>query len=75
MAGEMITTLPIWVVLVLVWSVVWKAIASWKAARNGHIVWFVLFWVLNTAGILPIVYILFFSKNVKKVVKKKGKKK
>jgi len=71
-----VETVPLWVYLVVAWSLVWKAIASWKAARNGHLVWFVLFWVLNTAGILPIVYILFFSEKVveKKIVKKSKKK-
>lgn len=76
--GEVI---PLWVYVVVVWSLVWKAIASWKAARNGHVVWFILFWVLNTAGILPIIYILFFSEgsggkkvSVKKNVRKKSKK-
>ena len=68
-------TLPFWVMVIMAWSVIWKAIASWRAARNDHVVWFILFWVLNTAGILPIVYILFFSKRVvRKVAKKKSRK-
>ena len=75
---EIFLGLPNWIILVMAWALVWKAIASWKAARNGHMIWFICFWVLNTAGILPIVYILFFSKRVsekkKKVVRKKNKK-
>ncbi|MBU3923698.1 MAG: hypothetical protein KJ592_02170 [Nanoarchaeota archaeon] len=72
---EILVTLPFWVMVIMAWSVIWKAIASWRAARNDHVVWFILFWVLNTAGILPIVYILFFSKRVvRKVAKKKSRK-
>jgi hypothetical protein len=45
-----------------VWSAVWKGIALWKAARNGSKVWYVVMLVVNTAGILEIIYIFFFSK-------------
>lgn len=59
-------------ILIVVWELVWKSIALWKAARNNHLVWFILLVLLNTAGILPIIYILVFSK--KKVAKKEIKK-
>jgi ABC-type multidrug transport system fused ATPase/permease subunit len=49
-------------VLVLIWSLVWKAIALWKAARKGHLVWFIILLVVNTLGILEILYIFLFSK-------------
>ncbi len=47
---------------VLVWSLVWKGVALWKAARNGQKAWFVVLLVLNTVGLLEIIYIFFFSK-------------
>lgn len=47
-------------VLVL-WSLVWKGWALWIAARKGSKFWFILLLVLNTAGILDILYIFFFS--------------
>lgn len=46
---------------------IWKGIALWKAGVNKHLYWFIAMFVLNTAGILPIIYIFNFSK-------KKGKK-
>jgi len=46
------------VCILLVWDIIWKGIALWKAARNNHVVWFVCIVILNTVGILPIVYIL-----------------
>jgi hypothetical protein len=55
----------IWLVLIIllvVWSIIWKGLALWKAARNGHTAWFVVMMIFNTAGILEIIYILAFSK-------------
>ena len=40
------------VIFLVLWSGVWKAIALWKAARNNALAWFIIFCVLNTAGIL-----------------------
>jgi hypothetical protein len=47
---------------VLIWSLAWKGVALWKAARNGKKAWFVVLLVLNTVGLLEIIYIFFFSK-------------
>ena len=54
--------------IIIIWAAIWKGIALWRAGKNQNLVWFVFIFVLNTAGILPLIYILFFSK-------KKGKKK
>ena len=43
------------------WELVWKGFGLWRAARNGHRWWFVSILVLNTLGILPILYYFFFS--------------
>ncbi|MEK7582415.1 MAG: DUF5652 family protein [Patescibacteria group bacterium] len=51
-----------WYVLMLVWVVVWKGIALWKSARLGQKWWFAVLFVLNTFGILEILYIYVFSK-------------
>ncbi len=57
--------------IILVWSLIWKGIASWKSARKGHIIWFVVFFVINTIGILEILYIYVFSKLDEKTKRKK----
>ena len=49
-------------VLLAIWSLIWKGIALWKAAQNNSTAWYVAMLILNTAGILEIVYIFFFSK-------------
>lgn len=46
----------------MVWSVVWKGLALWKAAGNKDWKWFVVILVVNTMGILEILYIYIFSK-------------
>ncbi|MFH1310776.1 MAG: DUF5652 family protein [Nanoarchaeota archaeon] len=75
--------ISIWLLLVIiVWSLVWKAVALFKSARNNHIAWFVIFLLINTIGILEIIYIFVFSKmkftktrklNKKKPLKRKSK--
>ncbi len=56
------TTLLWLICLDLIWEIVWKGIALWRAGRNGHKGWFIAILILNTIGILPIVYIFRFSK-------------
>ena len=45
-----------------VWSIVWKGTALWKAAKNGSRNWYIVMLVVNTVGILEIIYIFFFNK-------------
>lgn len=46
------------IIILMIWEAIWKMIAMWKAARNNHLAWFICIAVINTVGILPIVYIL-----------------
>jgi len=46
------------VAVLAVWESVWKIIAMWRAARNNHLAWFICIAIINTAGILPIIYLL-----------------
>jgi hypothetical protein len=49
-----------------IWGVFWKGKALWKAAKNNQLYWFIALLVVNSVGILPIIYIVFFSKDRKK---------
>ncbi len=49
------------ILLVAAWTLPWKGIALWKAARNESILWFVALLIINTLGILEIIYIFYFS--------------
>lgn len=52
-----------WVVAVLlVWSLIWKGLALWKAARLSSKWWFIILLVINTLGILEIIYIFFVAR-------------
>ncbi len=48
--------------LVIAWAVIWKGIALWHAARNKQLVWYIALLIVNTVGILEIVYLIFFRK-------------
>lgn len=54
------------IVILSVWELVWKAFGLWHSAKNDDKLWFVLIMILNTAGILPIVYLLTKTKFFKK---------
>jgi hypothetical protein len=53
--------LPLFIFIVI-WDSVWKLIGLWKSARNNQIVWFICIAIINTLGILPIVYIIMDRK-------------
>jgi len=50
------------IALVLI-DLILRGIAMWKAARNNQQYWYIALLVLNTIGILPVIYILFFQKD------------
>lgn len=58
--------------LVILWTLPWKGVALWKAARNEHKWWFIALLVLNTLAILEIIYIFFFSKK-KRIIERTEK--
>lgn len=63
-------------VIIFIWSAVWKLLALWKSARKGSPVWFILLAIINTVGILEILYIYVFSEiNFKKKASEKKKNK
>ncbi len=50
-------------VVLLVATTILKAFALWHAARNTQPFWFAAMLVLNTLGILELVYLLGFRKD------------
>jgi len=49
---------------IVIWSLTWKAVALWHAARNNQFAWYIALIVINTIGILEIIYILFFRRRI-----------
>jgi methionyl-tRNA synthetase len=56
---------PLILFLLIAWSLIWKGIALWRSARNNQKGWFVALLIINTFGILEILYIFVFSKEKK----------
>jgi MFS superfamily sulfate permease-like transporter len=54
--------LPQWVLvalpLLVLWDIAWRGMALWRSARRTDLIWFVVLLVVNSLGILPIVYLL-----------------
>jgi hypothetical protein len=48
--------------VLLVWTLFWKGLALWHASRRGEYWWFVALLIVNTVGILEIVYLFVFAK-------------
>ena len=49
------------IVVLLIWTLPWKGVALWKAARNESLWWFIVLLIVNTLGVLEILYIFVFS--------------
>jgi len=65
---SLLQTTPQYMFLILIlilWELVWKGIALWKAAKESQKYWFIAILILNTVGILPILYIFLFKKGRK----------
>ena len=50
---------------IILWEMVWKGIACYRAGRHRQKWWFFWMFILNTLGILQILYLLFFQKKEK----------
>jgi hypothetical protein len=54
---------PLWLMAtIIVWTIPWKGVALWKAARLSHKKWFIVILLANTIGILDIFYIFFVAR-------------
>ncbi len=60
---------PLWLpvagaalLLVVLWSIFWKGLALWHSAQRGQSLWFIIMLVVNTAGILEIIYLFAVAK-------------
>lgn len=53
--------LNIIMIVLFVWSFFWKGLALWHSSKNNQRIWFVAILLLNTVGILEIIYLFYFS--------------
>ncbi|MDD3531198.1 MAG: DUF5652 family protein [Candidatus Pacebacteria bacterium] len=47
-------------ILIALWTIVLKGFALWHAAHNEQKWWFIALLVVNTLGILEIIYLIWF---------------
>jgi hypothetical protein len=52
---------PVFYVLI-VWVMAWKGLGLWYSAKNRQKYWFIALLLLNTLGIVPIIYLFAFCK-------------
>jgi hypothetical protein len=60
--GISLTLAALFLITIAVWTLVWKGLALWKSSKKEHLAWFIVLLIVNTAGILEILYIYVFSK-------------
>jgi hypothetical protein len=68
---------PSWLVfmpILIIWSLFWKALALWHSARRDQPWWFLVLLILNTVGILEIIYLFGVIKLKKEELFPKFKK-
>ena len=53
---------PVLLTIFFVWSLLWKGLALWRAANLKQRNWFISILILNTLGIVEIVYLFKFAK-------------
>jgi len=62
--AEWVGNNPVLTVALILWVLPWKGFALWKAARKNHKWWFLGILVMNTMGLVDILYIFYFSEYV-----------
>jgi hypothetical protein len=62
-------------ILLIIWSLIWKGFALWASARKDQKYWFIAILLVNSMGILEMIY--FFSEKYRvrkqKLLKKPSK--
>lgn len=59
---EQILNNPILLLPILAWTMFWKGWALWRAAKDDQKYWFVAILLVNTLGVLEIIYLARFAK-------------
>lgn len=55
--------IAVWLIIIIsIWEVIWTGIAMWRAAQRRHLVWFIVFLIVNLFGIPEIIYLIVTSK-------------
>lgn len=63
---------PVVIALAIIWSIVWKGLALWKSAELRQKYWFIAILVINTLGVLEMIYYFFIARKYKVEVVEKN---
>ncbi|MEK7461619.1 MAG: DUF5652 family protein [Patescibacteria group bacterium] len=63
---------PVIIAIAIMWSLAWKGLALWRAAGLRQKYWFIAILLINTLGLLEIIYIFLVSRHYKVEVVEKG---
>lgn len=59
---EQLNGMPTWliptIIIAAIWDAIWKLIALWQSAQRKQLTWFILLGIINSVGLLPIIYLL-----------------
>ncbi|PIR89413.1 MAG: hypothetical protein COU07_00745 [Candidatus Harrisonbacteria bacterium CG10_big_fil_rev_8_21_14_0_10_40_38] len=64
--GQYLASHPFLIAALVVWTLPWKGVALWKAGRRKDLAWFVALLLVNTLGVLEIIYIFMVANRPKK---------
>lgn len=67
MNPEFLQTPDILLFIVVTWSLVWKGLGLFRAARLNQKQWFIAMLIVNLFGILEIIYLFGFAKEKMKL--------
>ena len=51
------------VIPLVIWDLTWKGISLWHSSKENSKYWFIAILLVNSAGLLPIIYYFYFRKN------------
>ena len=49
-------------ILIALWTIPWKGVALWHAAKRGEFWWFIVMLVLNDLALLELFYVLYWTR-------------
>jgi hypothetical protein len=66
MVSQYLITHPFLLFMIILWSLLWKGLATWKAAKKDQPIWFAVLLAVNFLGLLEILYLFVFSELISK---------
>ncbi|HCR11632.1 MAG TPA: hypothetical protein DIU47_04520 [Candidatus Pacebacteria bacterium] len=60
-----------WFLPLILLDLILRGVALWRAAKAGQQWWFIALLVVNSAGILPLIYLLLYREKTVSSARKK----